>query len=569
MMTRSSVPASLRLAVVAVATVLTACGGTEPGDDPPETRVAFLAVPCLDLDGNCHSGLLPGETHQLTAIAFDPAGNPIDDAVLTWSSSDPSVLGVTPTGAITALAPGLADAIVTSDTANSRLVFVVLEPVGSVTLAPAVNGIVPGGSYSLLLTLRDGSGNELPWREPTWRTSDPAVAEVDAGGLITGKAPGIATITATREGQSGGATIEVRRLTFTAIASNRAHSCGLTAVGEAWCWGLDQDGQLGYGLLAFGQTPYGSTPRRVAGSHTFVAISPGAHHTCALDAGGAAWCWGSNAFGQLGTAAVEFSTVPVAVSGGRTFATISGGNAYTCALTASGEAWCWGRNHVGQLGTGDASDRVDPTPVLTSLRFSWIGGKRDDGHVGVTCAIALDGKAYCWGSNQSGALGDGGVVDLSAIPREVTGGLTFTQLSTMGYRSCGVTGGGEAYCWGAAADGLTAVPAPTPVPGGRLWTAMTVGPEHVCGLAEAGAAYCWGLNGHGQFGNGTASGNLTLEPVPAGLGLSFTSLTSGDAYTCGTASDGRVYCWGEGNDGSLGTGDPNTRLVPTVVAGQP
>ncbi len=493
----------------------------------------------------------------------------IEDAVIAWSSSEPSILAVTSSGVITALQPGEAEAIAATDTVSTRLGFVVLVPVGSVILTPSTNGIVPGGTYTLQYTLRDAAGNELGYRRPAWSTSNPAVAEVDAEGVITGKAPGSVTITATREGRSGSATLEVERLTFTSFGSNRAHSCGIAAMGRAWCWGLDQDGQLGYGQLGFGHTPYGSTPRLVAGGHTYTAVSPGAHHTCAIAAGGVAWCWGNNSFGQLGTAAVEYSLVPVQVEGGHTFSSISSGNVYTCALTTEGEAWCWGRNHVGQLGTGDTDTRFVPAPVQTSLRFSWIGGKRDDGTSGATCAIALDGKAYCWGSNDGGALGDGGVVEQSAVPLAVSGDLTFTQLSTVSLRSCGVTSTGEGYCWGASADGSTSSATPALVPGGHSWAAMTVGPEHVCGLIASGAAYCWGFNGHGQFGDGTASGDPTADPVPAGLGLTFSSLASGDAYTCGLASDGRVYCWGEGNDGSLGTGDPQTRLVPTPVAGQP
>ena len=84
----------------------------------------------------------------------------------------------------------------------------------------------------------------------------------------------------------------------------------------------------------------------------------------------------------------------------------------------------------------------------------------------------------------------------------------------------------------------------------------------------SGQAWCWGSNGNGQFGDGTASGDAIGEPQPAGTGHTFTVLTSGDAYTCGLATDGRVYCWGDGNEGALGTGDSNGRLLPTPVAGQ-
>ena len=51
-----------------------------------------------------------------------------------------------------------------------------------------------------------------------------------------------------------------------------------------------------------------------------VSVSAGLSHSCGVTPSGAAYCWGSNAYGELGNGAMTNSTTPVAVSGGLTFA---------------------------------------------------------------------------------------------------------------------------------------------------------------------------------------------------------------------------------------------------------
>ena len=142
------------------------------------------------------------------------------------------------------------------------------------------------------------------------------------------------------------------------------HSCGLRDGGEVVCWGLNDSGQLGDGT-----TGNRLTPTLVTGALTFAAVETGngGFHTCGLDASGKAYCWGSNAQGQLGdgTTANRLSPTEVAHDPELFFASLAVGGGHSCGVTAvGGTAYCWGANGNGQLGDGTLSDRR--TPVLVS-----------------------------------------------------------------------------------------------------------------------------------------------------------------------------------------------------------
>ena len=117
----------------------------------------------------------------------------------------------------------------------------------------------------------------------------------------------------------------------------------------------------------------------VAGGLTFAGVDAGGGHTCGVAAAGAAYCWGLNETGQLGTGSATgpesclgmnepfqpCSTVPVAVAGGLSFTAVTVGDLHSCGVTAEGTAYCWGWNEYGQLGDGTTTQRL--TPVLVSL----------------------------------------------------------------------------------------------------------------------------------------------------------------------------------------------------------
>ena len=111
------------------------------------------------------------------------------------------------------------------------------------------------------------------------------------------------------------------------------------------------------------------TVSQTASSPPAARFSAGSAHTCGLTTGGAAYCWGSNGYGQLGDGTSGNRTSPVAVAGGLTFQALSAGQSHTCGLTAGGAAYCWGANSLGQLGDGTSSNRTSPVAVAGGVVF--------------------------------------------------------------------------------------------------------------------------------------------------------------------------------------------------------
>jgi alpha-tubulin suppressor-like RCC1 family protein len=343
------------------------------------------------------------------------------------------------------------------------------------------------------------------------------------------------------------------------ISSGYEHTCGVRLDGVAYCWGRNQDGQLGDGT-----TTSRNAPVKVSGGHKFLSISASFNHTCGLRTDGAAYCWGNNGASRLGDGTSTQRLEPHPVSGGHKFVKLSVSPQSGCGIRTDGKILCWGNNGDGQLGDGTKSLRSTPKEVSSgSHRFVDLA----IGHYH-TCAIRADGVAMCWGANAEGSLGRGDTTD-STVPVEVSGEHKFTQIASGLSYSCGLRLDGVAMCWGINNHGQLGNGSTTtsliPVEVGEDLAFVKISAEnaHACGLRNDGTAMCWGLNWVNQLGDGTSTGRESPVPV-IGLGK-IAQISVGPESTCAIQADGMVYCWGRNNYYQLSDGTTTNRNTPVHV----
>lgn len=307
----------------------------------------------------------------------------------------------------------------------------------------------------------------------------------------------------------GGEFIEV---SAASVGNNRHrpgadYVCGLRADGRVRCWAaLFGDG------FDFGQAdaPEGS----------FAAVSAGPRHACALDAGGAAVCWGNR----------EVHGAPPAVLRGP-FTQISAGANNTCAVRA-GEAlvMCWGASIDGYGVLGGSFSEVAVGYLhacalrSTGKALCWfMGDGREGWHASSyqpagdfrrisagnhhSCGVGTDGAVTCWGSNDRGQ---------SDAPSG-----EFVEVSAVGDSSCGLRVNGAVICWGA-------ITGQRPPPG-EFTAVSAAGPlGRPCGIRPSGAVECWGYGAYG-------------EP-PAWVGP-LVDVSVREPVSCGIRTDASIACW--------------------------
>ena len=361
--------------------------------------------------------------------------------------------------------------------------------------------------------------------------------------------------------------------------ASAATTTGSPSPSGVYATGLDDHGELGDGAGVTTRSTFGRVG--TAGSRPVlrsVYSGPTGSHALALDEDGRAYAWGDNTDGQLGDGSTTTRTSPVPVTGlpaGVTFTVLAVGGHHSVGLGSDGVAYSWGDDYYGQLGDGTTTDRSTPGAVSlpSGVRFTAVsaGGEH-------TLALGDDGRAYAWGFNRFGQLGDGTTTTRST-PVPVTGlptGVRLTAVSAGGGHSLALGSDGVTYAWGynnngelgvgrTAGDRLTPVPVTT-LPAGVRLTALSAGADHNLAQGSDGVTYAWGLNARGELGDGTTTDRYTpvaVTGLPAGVRL--TTVAVGAANSLGLGSDGALYAWGYNADGELGDGTTTDRATPVRV----
>lgn len=336
------------------------------------------------------------------------------------------------------------------------------------------------------------------------------------------------------------------------VALGFQHSCAWSPARGTECWGDGTSGQLGDGLGTSAATPV-----RVQLSDGSGALAGGVFHTCSVTLAGGIKCWGENGNGQLGDGTATDRLLPTEVVGLEgAQRSVAAGGFHTCAVAVDGRMSCWGSNSNGQLGIGGSGSRTTPAPV-EGLPGPVQVASAGEGH---TCALTVAGGVLCWGDNSAGQLGDGSNTsrgDPAVVPGLETG---VSAVSVNGDYSCALLASGAVRCWGSNAfgqlgSGSTINRATPGAINGLSERILGIGTAwyHACAIGESGTAYCWGRNIEGQVGD-----NSTLQRTRAvkvvGLGADAASTFGGGGQNCVLKSSGALLCWGANNFGQVGDG---------------
>ena len=305
--------------------------------------------------------------------------------------------------------------------------------------------------------------------------------------------------------------------------SGREHGVAVTAGGDVYTWGSDQNGQLG-------RAGTGSAAAQVTGLPDVTSVTTGHYHTLALASDGSIWAWGLNTSGQLGDGTTTTRTTPVRVSGITDAVGLAAGRDMSYAIVSGGQVRAWGLNGDGQLGDGTLTTRTTPVAVTSGLSgVTHLAGGRDH-----ALARRSDGSLWAWGWNAYGQVGDGTVTDRTSPVPVIGSGVA--EVAAGAHHSVALLADGRVRSWGRdyrgqLGDDASLVDRRSPVTVAGVSTAVSVGAgrDHGIAVLEDGSAMAWGDNPSGQLGDGT----LTRRPTPVTMDgvASAVAASGGQAHT--------------------------------------
>ena len=360
------------------------------------------------------------------------------------------------------------------------------------------------------------------------------------------------------------------------------HSVAVKTDGTLWTWGKNTHGQLGDDTSISKSSPV----QTITFGNNWKQGSAGENHTAAIKNDGTLWCWGLNAYGQLGDASVVKKSSPVqTIAYGSNWSKVECGDRHTLALKTDGSLWSWGYNTSGELGENSTNDCSSPVQTIMG-GSNWIdisgGNQNSAGIYQSTTTPAPSGYLWASGYNNKGQLGDNTIINKSSPVQTISGGNNWAKLSQgyTGLQIAAIKSDGTLWMWGDNNGGQlgdnTTTNKSSPVQtisGGNNWKEVSAGGFTTAAIKNDGTLWGWGLNQVGQLGDGTsgfAPGVDKSSPVQtiAG-GTNWNKVYSGQAHTAAIKTDGTLWLWGYNYFGQLGQNSIQNKVSPvqTITLG--
>lgn len=309
---------------------------------------------------------------------------------------------------------------------------------------------------------------------------------------------------------------------------------------------------------------------------SIVQIEAGTAHACALLGDGTVFCWGANGGGQLGDGTTVAHPVPAIVPGLSGVTQISLGahissftvNGHSCARTSDGKAYCWGRNANGQVGNGSLVDVLSPKVIVAADVAQVAAGRLH------SCVRLVSGAVQCWGYNGNGQLGNGTTTN-SMAPAASIANLVAKNIAAGTTHMCAILATGELSCWGAGSSGqlgngsVANSLVPSLVTGATNILSVDAGYAFTCSVDGGGVLRCWGDNTFGELGLGSMTNQSSpqvVSTVTTAVGVSCGPYKDPGGHACAVRANGGLFCSGNNLSGQLGVGDIVNRTTPKQVS---
>ncbi|XP_038599484.1 probable E3 ubiquitin-protein ligase HERC4 isoform X2 [Tachyglossus aculeatus] len=341
------------------------------------------------------------------------------------------------------------------------------------------------------------------------------------------------------------------------------------------CWGNASFGQLGLGGI---DEEIVLEPRKsdFFQNKKVRDVGCGLRHTVFVLDDGTVYTCGCNDLGQLGHEKARKRPEQVVALDAQNIVAVSCGDAHTLALNDKGQVYAWGLDTDGQLGLPGTEECIRVPRNIKSLSDIQI--------VQVSCgyyhslALSKGSEVFSWGQNKYGQLGLGFEFKKHTSPQLIKSllGIPFMQVAAGGAHSFVLTLSGAIFGWGRNKFGQLGlndendkyVPNLLKSLRSQKIVYICCGEDHTAALTKEGGVFTFGAGGYGQLGHNSTSHEINPRKVFELMGSIVTQIACGRQHTSAfVPSSGRIYSFGLGGNGQLGTGSTSNRKSPFTVKG--